>query len=131
MARNKKEEKKKFEMPKAPDLGLSSETQRGIMVVFFSLLSAVTLLAILGIAGSLGKSYVNLLTWLLGILGYFVPALFLLMVILLAKHKLAGNEDQETDTAFYFRVYLGSLLLTGATAGLIHIFYLGEGISAF
>lgn len=135
MGRNKKEEKKKFEMPKAPSLNLSAETKRGIMVVIFVVLSLVSLLAVVNVAGSLGKSYLNLLNWLLGILGYFVPALFLLVAVLLAKHKLKTpdeeEEGEETDAAFYWRVYLGSILLTGAIAGIIHIFYLSTGESAF
>lgn len=118
-------------MPNAPKLNLAAETKRGIMVVVFAVLSVVSLLAVISLAGSLGQSYLNLLTWLLGVLGYFVPALLLLVAVLLAKHKLAKSEDDETDTAFYWRVYLGSLLLTGAIAGLVHIFFLTSGESAF
>jgi S-DNA-T family DNA segregation ATPase FtsK/SpoIIIE len=134
MGRNKKEEKKKFEMPQAPSLNLSSETKRGIMVVIFVVLSLVSLLSVLNVAGSLGKSYLHLLNWLLGILGYFVPALFLLVAVLLAKHKLhthKDQEDEEDDSAFYWRVYLGSMLLTGSLAGLVHIFILSNNVSAF
>ncbi len=131
MGRNKKENKeKKFEMPKAPELNLSSETKRGIMVVVFAVLSIVSLLAVLNVAGSLGQSYLGMLNWLMGVLGYFVPALLLLVAVLLAKHKIA-SEEEDTDSSFYWRVYIGSFLLTGAIAGLVHVFYLTSGDSAF
>lgn len=132
MGRNKKEEnEKKTRAPRMPSLNLGAETKRGIMVVVFAVLSIVSLLAILGLAGSLGKSYLGLLNWLLGILGYFVPALLLLVAVLLAKHKIAPKQEKGGDAAFYLRVYLGSLLLTGAISGLIHIFYLTTGETAF
>lgn len=130
MGRNKKQEKdNKFDLP-TPRLNLAKETKRGIMVVVFAVLSVVTLLAVIGLAGSLGQSFLRILNWLLGVLGYFVPALLLLVAVLLAKHKIA-SEEEDADTAFYWRVYLGSLILTGSIAGLIHIFYLTGGETAF
>ncbi|MBL8029720.1 MAG: hypothetical protein JNN11_00540 [Candidatus Doudnabacteria bacterium] len=131
MGKNKKENKeKKFEMPKAPELNLASETKRGIMVVIFVVLSIVSLLAVLNVAGSLGQSYLALLNWFMGVLGYFVPAILLLVAVLLAKHKIA-SEEGSVDSSFYWRVYLGSFLLTGAIAGLVHVAYLTSGEGAF
>jgi S-DNA-T family DNA segregation ATPase FtsK/SpoIIIE len=135
MGRNKKEDKeKKFDMPK-PRLNLSAETKRGIMVVVFAVLAVVSMLSVVGIAGNLGASYLRLLTWLTGVLGYFVPALLIIIAIMLAKHKLHTKEEEEDNeegtSAFYWRLYLGFILLTGSIAGLIHIFYLGSGQSAF
>lgn len=130
MGRNKKENKENSKLNfTTPKLNLGAETKRGIAVVVFGVLALVSMLAVINLAGALGRSYVHLLTWILGVLAYFVPALLLLVSILLAKHKFAAEE--ESDSSFYWRVYFGSLLLTGAVAGLIHIFYLTGGDGAF
>jgi hypothetical protein len=69
----------------------------------------------------------GVLARLFGVLSYLTPILFLLIAILLFKQNL----KEESDQHFYFRTYLGTFLLIGSIAGLIHIFAMGENGSAF
>lgn len=115
-------------MPKGPKLNLAKETKRGIVVVIFVVLALVAILSLIGIAGSFGALLVNALTSVFGVMAYIVPVILLLVAVSIFKQDL---EEQSRDTGFYFRTYLGALLLSGSIAGLIHIFYLSPNLSAF
>jgi DNA segregation ATPase FtsK/SpoIIIE, S-DNA-T family len=128
MGRNKKN-KEKEEGGFKPQLNLSQDTKRGVAVVVFVVLGIVTALAAFGIAGSLGSFLMEVLKWGFGVLAYVVPMLLLLVALLLNKQKME-EEAKSKDNSFYLRIYLGSLLLTGAVAGIVHTFYLGSGQSA-
>lgn len=123
--RKKYKNQERFEMPK---LNLAPDTKRGVAVIIFAGLAAITALAAFGIAGSLGRGLMQGLNWGFGILAYVVPALLFLVAVLLYKQKLAERGEKEAN--FYLRIYLGALLLTGAVAGVIHTFYLNTGESA-
>jgi S-DNA-T family DNA segregation ATPase FtsK/SpoIIIE len=132
MAKSKKSGKNSDRRDKSqsfskPTLNLSKETKRGITVVVFIVLAGVTALALVGIAGSVGEFLQGVLARLFGVLSYLTPILFLLIAILLFKQNL----KEESDQHFYFRTYLGTFLLIGSIAGLIHIFAMGENGSAF
>ena len=138
--KNKKDKEDKDFLSSVPHLGLSAETKRGVAVVVFCVLGLVTLLSAVNLAGSLGESLLGLLKWLVGALGYFVPFLFFFVAILLARHKLSDNKKEgsedgkkasEHEKGFYWRIYLGALLFIGSVAGLIDIFYLTNGDTAF
>lgn len=125
----KSEETNKFQ---APRLGLSAEVKRGIAVVLFAVFAIITFLAVVDLAGGLGAALLSGLKWLFGVLAYFVPVFLLLIAWLLAAHKMPQDaEEQSEDRAFYWRVYLGSLLMVGSIAGLVHIFYLKNGALAW
>ncbi len=131
MARYKKY-KEKYEEEKErngkPKLNLSRETKRGIAVICFVVLALISVLSLVQIAGSLGTFWFNALTAIFGSLAYLVPVLFLLVAIALYKQDLEG-EDREKS--FYFRTYLGAILLFGSFAGIIHIFYVSSTVSGF
>ena len=110
-----------------PRLNLAADTKRGVSVVVFAVLAVVTALAAFGIAGSFGTFLMKLLTWGFGVLAWVVPFLLALVAVLLYKQKL--DEEKEKQANFYWRIYLGALLLTGAVAGVIHTFYLNSGES--
>ncbi len=112
-----------------PQLNLSPETKRGVSVIVFLVLAIVSALAVFNLAGSLGRFLMEVLGWAFGVLAYAVPLLFLLIAVLLYKQKMEEEKEQK-DTSFYWRIYLGSLLLTGAIAGVIHTFYLGSAETA-
>ncbi len=99
-------------------------------MVVFVFLGLLTLLATVDLAGSLGRFLLSLLKWAFGLLAYFVPLLFLLISVLLAKHKFSeedkDKEEKRKDRSFYWRIYLGALLLIGSISGLIHLFYLSN-----
>lgn len=127
MGRRKKTEKedKKIQGPK---LNLSPETKRGIAVVVFVVLALIIVLSLANIAGSLGLQLFNLLTLTFGVMAYIVPLILLAVAISLYKQDL---EKENRGNDFYWRIYLGAILLTGSIAGLIHIFYLSNQLSAF
>jgi S-DNA-T family DNA segregation ATPase FtsK/SpoIIIE len=55
-------------------------------------------------------------------------------VILLAVAVSLYNQDLEKtgrSSSFYWRTYLGALLLTGSVGGLIHMFFISSSVSAF
>ncbi|MCX6797519.1 MAG: DNA translocase FtsK 4TM domain-containing protein, partial [Candidatus Doudnabacteria bacterium] len=128
-----RETEKRYKKNKRPKLNLSPETKRGIAVVVFIALAIVTFLSSLSLAGSLGQFILNILKWVFGVLAYFVPIFLLLIAILLSKHKILAKKDEDEDEpkqdgSFYLRVYLGSFLLIGSIAGLVHVFYIKGGI---
>ncbi len=130
MGRNKKDydkEEKKERKAKGPALDLSHETKRGIVVVAFVLLALLSLLSLVGLAGGFGNYLFKFLSQVFGIMVYIVPVLFLIVAISLYRQ----TEQQLEHRGVYFRTYLGAVLLTGSITGLIHLFRLGDGVSAF
>src|SRR5689334_15263066 len=98
-------------------LNLARDTKRGIAVVVFVVLSGVTALALAGVAGSLGAFIKDALKSLFGVLAYLTPLIFLGVGVLLFRDKTDAAESKH----FYLRTYLGSFLVVGSIAGLIHI----------
>ena len=113
----------------APKLNLAAETKKGIAVVTFGVLFLVTFLALFGLAGVVGQDAAKFLTLFFGYIAYAVPFAFLLVAISLARQEI----DDERDTHFYLRTYLGVFLLAASLAGLIHVFYMhaNPGVSGF
>lgn len=111
-----------------PSLDLSKETKRGIVVVVFAALAVLTLLSLTNLAGSVGSFLLKILTNVFGVIAYAVPLILVMIAIVLFKQNL---ESEERENSFYLRTYLGSILLTGSIAGLIHIFYLDNQVTAF
>lgn len=126
MARSKKRDKedKKFEKP---TLNLSPETTRAIVVVIFVALALLVSLSLAGIAGIWGTYLFKFLSMIFGVITYVVPLIFLLIAIALYKQDLENEEESK----FYLRTYIGSFLLTGSVAGLIHIFQITSTVAAF
>lgn len=132
MAKRKKDkdeekEEKRERRSSGPKLNLSAETKRGIVVVVFVVLALITLLALAGLAGSLGTYLYKFLSQVFGVIVYIVPLLCLLVAVALYKQ----TDEQLEHRGAYARTYLGAILLTGSVTGLIHIFSLGNGVSAF
>lgn len=132
MAKSKKQTKsaeKNVHKPSSqtPKLHLAEETKRAIAVIVFVVLSVITALSLIDLAGSFGRVISRIAASLLGVMAYTLPLLFLLVAGALVKQKQAP----EVETHGYLRTYVGVALLTGSIAGLIHIFYLGDTISAF
>lgn len=126
MARRKKEEKESKMSP--PKLNLSAETKRGIAVVVFCVLALVLALSIVGIAGSLGADVFKWLSWVFGVITYIVPLILVSVAISLYKQDL---QKQDKSNGFYWRTYLGAILLTGSIGGIIHIFLLSPQLNGF
>ena len=124
MARPKKQ--KEHLIPK-PQLNLSDETKKSLAVIIFVVLFFISALALIGIAGSVGEYISKFLIFGFGAIAYFVPIAFLLVGIALYKQPI----DHERPGHFYFRAYFGTFLLAGSLAGLIHIFFMRGGASAF
>jgi S-DNA-T family DNA segregation ATPase FtsK/SpoIIIE len=125
MGRKKKEEK---ENKIKPELNLSAETKRGIAVVIFCVLALVLALSIVGIAGSLGAQVFKWLSWVFGVITYIVPLILVSVAISLYNQDL---KKEDKSNAFYWRTYLGAILLTGSIGGIIHIFLLSSELNGF
>src|SRR3989344_7944588 len=131
MARRKKYEKDREEKKiPIPQLNLSGETKRGIMVVVFAALALVVVLSLAGLAGSLGARTFTALTWAFGVMAYLVPLILISIALSLYRQDL---EKEDKGGSFYLRIYLGAILLTGSVGGLVHMFYLNSqtSLSAF
>ncbi len=128
MGRHKKEDKEDKIKNLTPNLNLSAETKRGIAVVVFIVLAMVVLLSLGDLAGSLGAELYKFLTWVFGVMAYLIPLILLSVAISLYKEDLV---KEGRHSSFYWRIYLGAILLTGSIGGLIHIFYLSNQQSAF
>jgi S-DNA-T family DNA segregation ATPase FtsK/SpoIIIE len=125
MARTRKQ-KTEHIIPK-PQLHLSDETKKGVAVIFFVALFFISFLSLFNVAGVVGQYISKFLTFGFGAIAYFVPVAFLLVGISLYKQPV----DSDKSKHYYFRTYFGALLLAGAFAGLIHIFYMRGGLGAF
>lgn len=108
-------------------LHLAPETKRGIAVVVFSVVAGVTALSLFHAAGSLGDALSRFLLVSFGVMGYLLPLLFLLVAFTLLRQDTKSEEAQ----SMYLRAYLGVLVLAAGIAGLLHIFYISAGASAF
>ncbi len=120
----KDEKERRSSIPK-PKLDLAADTKRGIMVIIFVVLAGITALSLAGVAGSFGQLIAKLLAMLFGVITYLVPLFFLLIALTLFRPK-----TEEDKNHIYFRTYLGTVLLCGSIAGLIHILYLYNGSQA-
>ncbi len=123
MARHKKQ--KEHLIPK-PSLNLSSETKKGLAVVFFVVLFFVSFLSLFDKAGILGEYINEALRFGFGYIAYFVPVIFALVASSLYRQNINDEEVQH----FYFRTYIGAFLLAGSIAGLLHTFYMKDGTGA-
>ncbi len=128
MAKRKKIQDKEGRKKTKPALNLSYETKRGIMVVVFVVLALVAVLSIAGVAGSLGQEMLWGLSLVFGLMTYVVPLILLSVAVSIYKQDL---ERQGRGHNFYWRIYLGALILAGSIAGLVHIFYLNSQTDAF
>jgi S-DNA-T family DNA segregation ATPase FtsK/SpoIIIE len=129
MAKRKKDkiEKEERKFPK-PKLNLAPETKRGIVVVVFVAVALLVVLSLAGLAGSLGQQLFRFLTLAFGVLSYAVPVILLAVTVSLYNQDL---EKQGRGSSFYWRTYLGAMLLTGSIGGLIHMFFITPQQTAF
>ena len=123
MGRPKKQ--KEHLIPK-PQLNLSAETKKGVAVVAFIVLFLISLLSLFGVAGMVGQYISKFLVFGFGVIAYFVPIAFLLIGIALYRQEI----DADRPGHYYFRTYLGTFLLAGAFAGIIHVFFMRSGATA-
>jgi len=131
MARRKKQQNEKEDKEKRfpkPKLNLAPETKRGIVVVVFVAVALIVVLSLAGLAGSLGEQLFKFLTLAFGVLSYAVPVILLAVAISLYNQDL---EKEGKSSSFYWRTYLGAVLLTGSIGGLIHMFFISATVSAF
>jgi len=122
---DREREDRKFGKPK---LNLAPETTRGIVVVVFAAVALIVVLSLANLAGPLGQQLFKFLTLAFGVLSYAVPVILLAVAISLYRQDL---EKENRHSSFYWRTYLGALLLTGSVGGLVHMFLISPEQSAF
>ena len=126
--REREKNSDKIEKYRKPRLNLSGETKRGIVVIGFVVLALISVLSAVKIGGDLGAFWFQLLSLVFGGLAYVVPLFFLLIAISLFKQDITKTEKSQN---FYFRTFLGVIILSGSVAGIIHIFYISNIINGF
>jgi S-DNA-T family DNA segregation ATPase FtsK/SpoIIIE len=131
MARTKKKNRRNdktssFASITKPKLNLAADTKRGIAVIVFVVLAGITALSLVGVAGSFGQLISKFFAMLFGVIAYLLPLFLLLVALTLFRPK-----TEEDKRHIYFRTYLGTILLCGSIAGLIHILYIYNGGDAF
>jgi len=91
---------------------LSTETKRGIAIIFFITLSVLTILSLLDGAGLLGENIKNIVSYLFGGGSWLFPTVLLAFTyLLIIKNRSNVN----------FVNYLGLLLLVLSFTGLLHL----------
>lgn len=128
MGMSKNKTKKSEHIVPKPSLQLSAETKKGIAVIIFIALFFIAILSLFNLAGMVGYSISEALRFGFGFIAYFVPFAFLIIGISLYKQDIDAEKKKQS---FYARTYFGVFLLVGSFAGLIHIFYMRNGASAF
>lgn len=91
---------------------VSSETKKGILVIFLFLISSLSILALFDLAGEVGQFLVRSLAWLFGDLKWVFPAMTMLFTYFLAR-----------DDKYQIKIinYLGSIFLVLGLVSLWHL----------
>jgi hypothetical protein len=111
---------------KRPQLNLKKDTQIGVAVVFFVVLSILFTLSLVGSAGKFGEVANQVIKLAFGWVAYVVPVIFLMVAVALARR----NEEQVPNTVST-HAYVGAVLLTLTLTGFLHLLVVRSGADAF
>ncbi len=123
--KSKKDKDSVFKNINKPELNLEPDTKRGIAVVIFAVLSGITALSMVGSAGVLGREIDKWFSMMFGVMAYLIPVFLGFIAV-----QLFRSVPQEDENHPYFRTYFGSFLIVGSVSGLIHTFFIWQGIAA-
>ncbi|HYC79978.1 MAG TPA: DNA translocase FtsK 4TM domain-containing protein, partial [Candidatus Binatia bacterium] len=101
-----------------PQLNLKKDTQRGVAVVVFVVLTILSALSLLDIAGPFGEITNRVTRLTFGWMAYGVPFIFLMVAAALLKQE--EPEDVGTNTVST-HAYVGAVFLTLSLTGLLHL----------
>ncbi len=126
MGRNKKNSGEPFGEKLAkltPELKLKRETRRSVVVVITLVLAGLSVLVLVGAAGSFGGFLLRVLRGSFGVMAYVVPLVLATVAWSLHRQDLSAEGG---DDSFYTRSYVGAVVTFSALAGLIHLSSMGE-----
>jgi DNA segregation ATPase FtsK/SpoIIIE, S-DNA-T family len=102
-----------------PQLNLKKDTQRGVAVVVFIVLSILFTLSLANVAGPAGQIANRVTRLTFGWMAYGVPLIFLLVATALLKQN--DNDSEETKNTVSTHAYVGAVFLTLSLTGLLHL----------
>lgn len=117
MARKRRRLYVKDDREELPELKLPPQIKRGIMIILFFLLAAVSFLSFFGEAGAMGAVIAKVMSLLFGWAAVVAPLIFLSVGIGLFLAGRPGREPAPSNT----RVYIGAILLTFALTSVLHL----------
>jgi DNA segregation ATPase FtsK/SpoIIIE, S-DNA-T family len=118
MARKKQKDQNDSNF-KRPQLNLKKDTQRGVAVVVFIVLSILATLSLVNIAGPFGQIANRVTRLTFGWMAYGVPLIFLMVVTALLKQS--DTETEEKNNTVSTHAYVGAVFLTLSLTGLLHL----------
>ncbi|MBX4188469.1 MAG: DNA translocase FtsK [Candidatus Doudnabacteria bacterium] len=119
MARRKQKDQDSEAGFKRPQLNLKKDTQRGLAVVVFIVLSILFTLSLANIAGPFGQIANRVTKLTFGWMAYGVPLIFLMVAAALLKQN--DVTDQEKSNSISTHAYVGAVFLTLSLTGLLHL----------
>lgn len=102
-----------------PQLNLKKDTQRGVAVVVFIVLSILFTLSLANIAGPAGQIANRVTRLTFGWMAYGVPLIFLLVATALLKQNDGDSEEERNTVSTH--AYVGAVFLTLSLTGLLHL----------
>ena len=105
---------------KRPQLNLKKDTQRGLAVVIFIVLSILFTLSLANIAGPFGEISNRVMKLTFGWMAYGVPLIFLMVATALLKQP-DQQQDPEKSNTVSTHAYVGAVFLTLSLTGLLHL----------
>jgi DNA segregation ATPase FtsK/SpoIIIE, S-DNA-T family len=102
-----------------PQLNLKKDTQRGVAVVIFVVLSILFTLALANIAGPFGEIANRVTKLTFGWMAYGVPLVFLMVATALLKQP--DPEDENSKNTISTHAYVGAIFFTLTLTGLLHL----------
>src|SRR5688572_6901505 len=102
-----------------PQLNLKKDTQRGVAVVVFIVLSILFTLSLANIAGPAGQIANRVTRLTFGWMAYGAPLIFLLVATALLKQNDGDSEEERNTVSTH--AYVGAVFLTLSLTGLLHL----------
>lgn len=102
-----------------PQLNLKKDTQRGLAVIVFIVLSILFTLSLMNIAGPFGEIANRITRLTFGWMAYGVPLIFLMVATALLKQ--GDNNDEQENSTISTHAYVGAVFLTLSLTGLLHL----------
>ena len=119
MARKKQKDPENEGGYRRPQLNLRKDTQRGLAVIVFVVLSILFTLSLIDIAGPFGEIANRVTRLTFGWMAYGVPLIFLLVATALMKQDDKNNEKENNTVSTH--AYVGAVFLTLSLTGLLHL----------
>ncbi len=123
MARRKQKDQEYDGGFRRPQLNLKKDTQRGVAVVVFIVLTILSALSLLDIAGPFGEIANRVTKLTFGWMAYGVPLIFLMVAVALLRQDDPAEQGTNTVST---HAYVGAVFLTLSLTGVLHLIVIRE-----